>query len=279
MPSPRKILNIHQLKAKKQLGQNFLTEPKTAESIVQKSGVSLNDIVVEIGAGLGALTLPLAKRTKRVYAFEIDSRIIPLLEDQLKTNELSNVIIESKSVLDVDFKQIAFRENTRLAVFGNLPYHISSQVIIRLIEFRKAIRQAVLMFQKELAQRLTAKVGTKDYGRITVMLNYAATIQTLLRVDRAQFFPRPRVDSEVVKVSFRDTPPLSLPEENTLFQVIKAAFSKRRKTLKNALTASHLQLSQDQVKKALALSDIDDKRRAETLTVDEFITLTQALFY
>jgi 16S rRNA (adenine1518-N6/adenine1519-N6)-dimethyltransferase len=277
MLSPKTLLSIHRIMAKKQLGQNFLAEPGTAESIVSRSGISGEHIVVEIGSGLGALTIPIARRAKRVYAVELDGRIIPVLEDLIRTAALTNIVILKQSALDIDFQKISSAEGNRLTVAGNLPYHISSQVLIRLIQFRRCIRQAVLMFQKELAHRLMGEVGTRDYGRITVMLKYAAEIEPLIQVNRSKFFPRPNVDSQVVRISFKDSPCLAPQMEKLLFEVIRAAFSKRRKTLKNALTASSLHVSPDQVANALLESHIDGRRRAETLNVEEFVSLTESL--
>ena len=275
--SPRTLLEAWQIQAKKQLGQNFLRHPAIAEKIVGVTGLAPDDTVLEIGAGLGALTVPAAHKARRVYAVETDRRITGLLKAEVLAAGLENVRIIEKNILNLDISDIAAGASGQFVIMGNLPYHISSQVLIRLIQSRHSIHHATLMFQKELADRLLASPGTKAYGRLTVMLAYCADIQRLMNVSADSFFPRPKVDSTVLGIRFKSTLDATPKDEVFFHHVIKAAFSKRRKTLKNALAGSHLELSPQAATAALVAADIDPIRRAETLTVDEFVRLSNRL--
>lgn len=276
MTSPRVLLNGWQIRPKKQLGQNFLSSPGIAEKIVAKAGLTRDDTVLEIGAGLGALTIPLARTVRNVFAVETDRRITPLLKTELMAAGLENVEIIEQDILQLDIAALAERVNGRFTVMGNLPYHISSQVLIRLIHHRKWVDRAVLMFQKELAQRLMAVPGGKRYGRLTVMLTYAATVQRLLELTADQFFPKPKIASTVLKVVFQPHES-KVRDEPLLYDVIKAAFGQRRKTLKNSLSGSFLNIAPQAAESALTKAGIDPKRRAETLSVAEFINLTDQI--
>ncbi len=277
MTSPRILLSSHGVYAKKQLGQHFLSDPSTADMIIDHSGISPEDIVLEIGAGLGALTIPLACTAEKVYAVEKDHRIIELLKTELHTLGISNVVLIEKNILKIDIKTLAENATKKIIVIGNLPYSISSQILIQLINTRKSVNKAILMFQKELAQRITAQPDCKDYGRLTVMLRYCADIKRLAEVKASLFFPRPKVDSEVLEIIFNNIIKYPAKDELFLFKVIKAAFSKRRKTLKNSLLGSELHMDAKTVVQVLKNADIDPSRRAETLTVQEFVKLSNCL--
>ncbi|NNL76354.1 MAG: ribosomal RNA small subunit methyltransferase A, partial [Desulfobacterales bacterium] len=242
MTSPRTLLKAWNLRPKKRMGQNFLKDPSAAEAIVDRAQLSSTDVVLEIGAGLGALTIPLARHVKKVYAVEKDRQLIELLKTELLKNQLSNCEIIAKNILEFDLHDIAETAAGKITVIGNLPYGISSQILIKLIHSRSMVKCAVLMFQKELAQRLAAQPGCKEYGRITALLRYCADIRTLANVKAAVFYPPPKVDSAVLEIKFKPISVLGSHDEVMLFRIIKAAFGKRRKTLKNALTASNLQI-------------------------------------
>jgi 16S rRNA (adenine1518-N6/adenine1519-N6)-dimethyltransferase len=263
--------------AKKQLGQHFLSDPSTARMIVERAKISSNDAVIEIGAGLGALTIPLARAADRVYAVEKDLRLLELLKTELLVKRVSNVTVISQDIMQMDYRSISEDFGRPLLVFGNLPYNISSQIIVQLIHSRKFINRAVLMFQKELAQRLAAPPGTKDYGRLAVMLRYCAEVKSIATINASVFFPPPKVASEILELSFKNTLDYPVHDEAMLFQVIKAAFGNRRKTLKNALAASSLRIAPKIAVRALEMADINPSRRAETLTVSEFIGLQTSL--
>ena len=228
---------------------------------------------MEIGAGLGALTIPLAKIAGCVYAVETDPQLAQLLKTELLVHKLTNVEIIEKNILNVDIHSLAKKLDHRLIVMGNLPYNISSQVLIQLIEARDHVNRSILMFQKELARRITASPGNKDYGRLTVMLSYCAEIKSIATIAPSLFYPAPKIDSEVVEVNFNISRAYPPHDETMLFQVIKAAFGNRRKTLKNALSASGLRIDPQIAQRALAAAGIDPGRRAETLDVSEFVAL------
>jgi len=277
MTSPRSLLTAHRLRPHRHLGQNFLTQPSVAERIVVQAGVSPEEVVLEIGAGLGALTIPLARAACGVTAIEQDRNLVPLLRAELLAAGIHNVTIIETDALALDLPELARGAGRPLTVFGNLPYNISSQIVIKLIESRQQISRAVLMFQKELAQRLSADPGGRDYGRITAMLTYCASVRHLAAVNAHNFFPPPKVDSEVLEISFAVPRPYPPHDEACLFRLIAAAFSKRRKTLKNALSASGLNLPPAAAAEALARAGIDPTRRAETLSAVEFVALEISL--
>ena len=277
MTSPKVLLNAWNLRPKKKLGQHFLVDPSAADMIVNRSKITSDDIVMEIGAGLGALTIPLAKAARQVIAVETDSQLTNLLKTELIVHKLTNVEIIENNILNVDIHALAKKLDRQIIVTGNLPYNISSQILIRLIHTRKHVKRAILMFQKELARRITATPGNKDYGRLTVMLGYCAEIKSIGKVTASLFYPVPKVDSEVVEVNFKISREYPPHDETELFQVIKAAFGNRRKTLKNALSASGLHIEPQIARQALIAAQIDPTRRAETLTASEFVTLQRCL--
>ena len=277
MTSPRTLLKAWNLKPKKQLGQSFLADPATAAAIIARAELSPTDVVLEIGAGLGALTIPLAGAVKKVYAVEKDRQLVDLLQTELLTHRISNCEVFAGNILDIDLQRFTQRAGGKLTVVGNLPYNISSQILVRLIQERADYERAIFMFQKELAQRITAQPGGRQYGRITAMLRYCADIRTLLKVKAAAFYPAPKVDSNVINIKFKSTAVYGPHDETMLFAVIKAAFGNRRKTLENALTASALGIDTFIALQALNSAGIDPARRAETLEPAEFVSLERCL--
>lgn len=259
------------------MGQNFLIDPSTAELIIRKSGVRGEDAVVEIGAGLGALTFPLAGAARVVYAIEKDPALAGILGGALKAEGVDNVRLKNQDVFDIDVSAIAGFENQRLWVFGNLPYYISSQVLIYLIHARAAVRQADLMFQKEVARRLIASPGSKSYSRLTVMLQYYTDIRRTATVNAHLFWPKPKVDSEVLQFDFKKGPQPILKDHALFAGVVKAAFGRRRKTLRNALVSGNLGIGRADFNEIFAECGIDPQKRAETLTVEQFAHLTNTI--
>lgn len=275
MTHPGQLLKQRELYAGKELGQNFLSNPGTARLIAEKIGISKDTRVLEIGSGLGALTIPVAQMVSHVTTVEKDSRLIPLLQQELDNENLKNVEIINKDIFKVDIKKTA--KDKKLVVIGNLPYNISSQILIRLIEERSCIDKAFLMFQKELAKRIIAPPGGRDYSRLSAVVQYAADISFVAQIGPSSFFPKPDVDSTILKFNFFETKEFNKEQEKMLFNVIKAAFSKRRKTLKNSMAGGELEFKKEFVVHALELAGIDAKRRAETLTVEEFKSITRAV--
>jgi 16S rRNA (adenine1518-N6/adenine1519-N6)-dimethyltransferase len=272
MTAPRQLLQSQGLRARKRLGQNFLTSPSIAAQIVDRAAIGPEDVVLEIGAGLGALTVPAAQRARRVLAVDKDPRVFDLLRAELASHNLLNV-----DLIEADFLKLPLERhlpnNGASIVIGNLPYNISSQILVRLIQNRGRFRRAVLMLQREMADRLLAVPGGRDYGRLSVMLQYSAALQKVIDVDAVHFFPRPQVSSVVIAVRFHSQPAVAAENETVLFQVVKAAFGQRRKTLRNALRGSFLDLTPATVDTWLAGVTIEPRRRAETLTVAEFVAL------
>lgn len=277
MTSPRNLLTAWDIRAKKRLGQNFLNDANVARAIVRHAAVTAEDIVLEIGAGLGAITLPAAQAAQLLIAVDKDPRIIKLLRTELLAAGIANVAIREADILQTDMAAIAREAGRPLVVLGNLPYNISSQVIVQLIHARRNIDRAVLMLQKEMAQRICVGPGSKTYGRLSVMLQYCAQVGELMQIKAAQFFPAPKVASTVVGIRFTVPPPHPADDEALLFRVIKAAFGKRRKTLRNALSQSDLKLAPATCEALLQSADIDPMRRAENLSVEEFVRLSNRI--
>jgi len=274
MTHPGQLLKQANLYAGKELGQNFLCDSGTAESIVDKTGIDANSHVLEIGPGLGALTAPIARRTKNLTAVEKDSRLVGLLSSQLEEQGLGFVTIVNQDILKTDIREIAAGEE--LVVISNLPYNISSQVLLKLIENKVCIEKAFLMFQKELAVRIMAAPGGRDYSRLSAVAQYAAKVSWCTDIGPRAFFPRPDVDSTILGFEFYRETGFDADQEKILFRMVKAAFSKRRKTLKNSLAHPELGLDKKGTGPLLTAAGIDPARRAETLDVEEFKALTRA---
>lgn len=275
MTGPHRLLANHGVLPKKHMGQNFLADPSTAEMIVRRARLS-DAVVLEIGAGVGALTVFAALSARCVYAVEKDRELVEILQNVTAEAGTGKIKVINSNIFDVDLNAIYEKEQKKLVVIGNLPYNISSQVIVSMIFQRGMIDRAVLMLQAEVARRMYAVAGTKEYGRLSVMTQYCADVSRIARVRANQFYPRPRVDSEVIEISFV-APRAEAADEALLSKVVKAAFGQRRKTLKNALSGG-LKLGGDAVLSILEKSGIDSSRRAETLSVAEFVTLANEVF-
>ncbi len=266
------------LRPKKEMGQNFLADRGTADKIVARSGITAGDVVLEIGAGLGSLTLPIARTARKVYAIEKDSALLPPLSNELLASGADNVLLINDNILSLDIVSIARTEQQSLVIMGNIPYNISSQILVQLMMARHHLKSAALMFQKELALRVMATPGSKAYGRLAVMAGYCSTVRVIAEVKAARFFPKPKVDSLVIGISFKDHAEPSATDESFLFKVVKASFSKRRKTLKNALSGPILQIDAPTAARELVAAGVDPIRRAETLSVAEFVNLSNQLY-
>ena len=279
MTSPATLLNAWNLLARKELGQNFIKEPALAGRIADLGELNGQEVVLDVGAGLGAMTIAAARRVKKVIAVEKDDRMIPLLRTEILLQGCDNVEIVHHDILTLDLAALSSAEGRRLTVIGNLPYNISSPVLIKLIHTRHCIDRAILMFQKELADRLCADPGSRTYGRISVMLQYCATVKILRQVRAEMFFPKPKVDSMVLAVEFHKNLAHPVSDENLMEQVVQAAFGQRRKTLRNALSSGWVGLDVPDVERVLSAADIDPRRRAETLSVAEFVRLTEEVVH
>lgn len=272
----REIVQRHGFKLTKSLGQNFLVDRNILDKIVQTADVTSEDIVIEIGTGIGTLTYELAQRAKRVIAIEIDKNLIPILEETLA--EFANVTIINEDILKVDLEALLRAEikGENLKVVANLPYYITTPIIMRFLESGHPISDMVLMVQKEVAARIAAQPGTKDYGSLTVAIQYYATSCVALRAPKGAFFPPPNVDSGVIHLQERKERAVNVEDERLFGKVVRGSFSKRRKTLLNALS-TYEDFGKEEIEVALKLSEIDPKRRGETLTIEEFARLTNTL--
>ncbi|MEW6593758.1 MAG: 16S rRNA (adenine(1518)-N(6)/adenine(1519)-N(6))-dimethyltransferase RsmA [Thermodesulfobacteriota bacterium] len=275
----KKALARHGLAPSKERGQNFLIHDHVTRRIVEKSGVRPEDVVVELGVGLGSLTLPLAARVRRVIGLEIDRGII---EYHREAGDLpANVTLRHQDLLTADYPALAAECGGRLKIVANLPYSITNPLLFRLIEHRTALDSATLMVQKEVGQRLTAGTGTKEYGILTVLFGACARIEKVLEVGPGNFYPRPKVDSVVLRIVF--TPPAAFadapPFDFALFrQMVESAFRQRRKTLRNSLGAMEQHgCAREAVERALAAAGISPTLRAENLTAGDFARLAANL--
>ncbi|MDO8723135.1 MAG: 16S rRNA (adenine(1518)-N(6)/adenine(1519)-N(6))-dimethyltransferase RsmA [Syntrophales bacterium] len=277
MIGPRQILKNYGIKPRKSLGQSFLKDRNVTDRIVQIADIRKEDTVVEIGAGLGIMTELLAVRARKVIALEFDPCLVTILREVLKG--YANVEIVPTDVLEYDFS-LACRDCSpdKSKVVGNLPYNISSQILFHLISYRHCIAYTAVMFQKEMADRIIAPVGTKDYGIPSVLLSMYATVSHEMAVSPECFYPQPKVMSSVLKIVMRQKPLVDLKDDDFFRKVVKVAFSKRRKTLLNNLRAANLPFCEREINSSLDAAGIDGKRRGETLTTEEFGMLSNLLF-
>jgi 16S rRNA (adenine1518-N6/adenine1519-N6)-dimethyltransferase len=236
---------------------------------------------IEIGPGIGALTEQLARASKKVVAFEIDQRLLPILSDTLSPYE--NVKIIHNDVLEADVQEVIdqeFQDIADIMVVANLPYYVTTPIIMKLLEERLPIRGIVVMLQKEVADRITAKPGTKEYGSLSIAVQYYTEAETVMIVPKTVFVPQPNVDSAVIRLTKRETPAVVVKDEQFFFQVTRSSFAQRRKTLLNNLTSQlpDGKLKKEEILQALAASRIEPSRRGETLSLEEFGRLCDELY-
>ncbi len=262
---------------KKRLGQHFLTRAAIIQDILHACRFGPDDTVLEIGPGKGALTIPLASMVSHIYAVEKDADLIELLSLKIARAGLSNITLIHGDILRFDLAGIAPAHSPKIGVIGNLPYNISSPCLEKLMRHRSAITHAILMFQREVASRLSALPGEKAYGAMTVLVRYYAKIIPLITVPRNAFFPRPKVDSTVLEINFDSPYPRSAGNETVFPKVVKGAFSHRRKTLLNSLKRYFPFLHEEELRRCLEGCGIDPRRRAETLCMDEFLCMADKL--
>lgn len=275
------ILDKYGFSFKKSLGQNFLIDTNVLNRIVDFAEMSSETAAIEIGPGIGALTEQLAKRAKKVIAFEIDQRLLPILEETLEPYD--NVKIIHSDVLKANVKQIVeeeFEQDQDIMVVANLPYYVTTPILFKLLEEQLPIRGIVVMLQKEVADRIAAAPGTKDYGSLSIALQYYTKAETVMIVPRTVFVPQPNVDSAVIRLTKREKPVVTVQDEAFFFEVVRASFAQRRKTLMNNLVNNLQGIPKDKdlLEQTLQEAGIDPKRRGETLTIEEFGRLSDALY-
>ncbi len=276
MQSPLSLLRKHGIRPLKRLGQNFLCDPNILEKIVRIAGVRDTDTVVEIGSGIGVLTALLAARARRVIALEVDRRLVEVLKSEL--GGVANVEIVHGDVLEYDFASARpGGGEERVRVVGNVPYNLSSPIVLRLLEARESVDRAVLMLQREVAERLAAGPGTKDYGPLSVAVSLYTEPRLETRVPASCFVPRPDVESRVIRLDMRREPLCGVDDPALFRDVVRSCFARRRKTLLNNLRRSALPILPEAVPALLEELGIDGTRRAETLTVLEFASLSNRI--
>jgi 16S rRNA (adenine1518-N6/adenine1519-N6)-dimethyltransferase len=273
------LMIAHDIRPQHRLGQNFLTDGHILDTIVEAAEIGPTDVVLEIGPGLGSLTQRLARVARRVVAVELDRRLVEILQKTIvEPYPHAEIIHGDAGRIDLH-RLLAERlePGQKAKVAANLPYYITTPLVLRLLEENLPLSHVVVMVQKEVADRMVAPPGGKDYGALSVAVQYYTEPRVVTRVSRGAFLPPPEVDSAVVAMRIRTEPPVDAPRE-AYFKVVKAAFGQRRKTLGNAL-AGGLALDKAEVLRALALAGIDPDRRGETLSLQEFATLTRNLLH
>lgn len=261
------------MRPKKSLSQNFLINDRAAKRIVDSLDIQEGDTVLEIGAGKGALTKYVLEKATKVIAVEIDKKLCQYLEQRFA--EKNNLVLINKDILKIDWGNLTGKMG-HLKVIGNLPYRITSPLLSLLLENREFIPLSVLMVQKEVAKRICAQPGSKDWSPLSITVQLYADVKTLFHLKPASFFPPPKVESSVIKIVFLEKPKLFIADEKLFFSVIRSAFGQRRKIILNSLSAN-LNLPKKEVELILNKVKIDPKRRPETLSIQEFARLSSAL--
>lgn len=267
-----KLLNRYGFQMSKSLGQNFLVDQNIIGKIVDGLEIAEDDRVIEIGPGVGALTVGLSEEAGSVKSIEIDKKLLPILGEVLK--DCNNTEVINNDFLKTDLHQLT--DDKPYKIIGNLPYYITTPIIMKILEQGPKPELMVFMIQKEVAKRLSANPSTKDYGAITVAVNYYCEVEYLFTVSKEVFIPKPNVDSAVIRLTPHKKPPVSVMDENMMFSIVRAGFGQRRKTLSNSLKQVD-GLSSDDVKQALEKVSIDPRRRAETLEISEFALLSDTV--
>ncbi len=273
------VLQKYQFNFQKKYGQNFLIEPQVLETIVDAAHIQADDCVLEIGPGIGTMTQYLAEQAREVVAVEIDKALIPILQDTL--SEYPNVTIINEDILKVDLEKLVKEKNDGrpVKVVANLPYYITTPIIMQLFESHVPLHSITIMVQTEVAQRMQVEPGTKDYGALSLAVQYYSRPEIITHVPPTCFIPRPNVGSTVIRLTRYEKPPVEAADESFLFSLIRASFNQRRKTLVNGLSnASGLNLSKAQITEALEQMGLPANVRGETFTLEQFARLSELLY-
>ena len=272
----RDLLNRHGFSFSKGLGQNFLINPSVCPKIAEMGNANQDFGIIEIGTGFGTLTAELARRAKKVVAIEIDSRLIPVLDETLA--EFDNIKIINQDFMETDLNKIISEEfsGMKVAVCANLPYYITSPVIMKLLESRVPIESITVMVQKEAGQRLCAEVGTRESGAITVAVNYYGTAKMLFNVSRGSFMPAPNVDSCVIRIDVNKNYLLEKNAEDFFFKIVKCGFAQRRKTIAKSIS-SQMNIEKSEIQNILKNMSLSETARTEQLNMNQLIQLSENL--
>lgn len=274
----KEVINKYSFAFQKKFGQNFLIDSNVLENIVEAAGITKDDFVLEIGPGIGTMTQYLCESARQVLAVEIDKMLIPILEDTL--SEYDNVEVINQDVLKIDIKSLVEEKNNGrpIKVVANLPYYITTPIIMGLFESKVPIESITIMVQKEVADRMQTGPGSKDYGALSLAVQYYAEAKVMLNVSATCFMPRPNVDSAVVKLTRHQESPVEVKDESLMFKIIRASFNQRRKTLVNGLkNSSELDFSKEEITEAIKSIGKEENIRGEKLTLEEFAKLSNAL--
>lgn len=278
MQNTRETIKKYNIQLTKSLGQNFLTDFNVVKKIVNTADVGQEDVIIEVGPGIGTMTLELAKRAKKVIAIEIDKRLIPALEDNL--SGFSNVQIINMDIMKADINAITSEyDSSNIKVVANLPYYITTPIIMKFLEEDTKADMMVFMIQKEVARRIVAGPGTKDYGALSVAVQYYSKPEKAFDVPPHCFIPQPDVDSAVIKLIINKEPPVKLLDKGMFFKTVKCSFAQRRKTLINALyNTGGLNKSKEEIKEILKSMGVDENTRGEMLSIQQFAMLSNLLY-
>lgn len=270
------ILSQYGFRFSKSLGQNFIINPSICPEMAKRCGATKDDAVLEIGPGIGVLTCELASIANKVVAVELDKRLIPILNDTLK--QFENIKIINSDILKINVRDLINKEfpNKRVFVCANLPYYITSPIIMKFLEEKLPVESITVMVQKEAADRICAVPGSRNSGAISLAIRYYSKPEVLFEVSKGSFFPSPNVDSSVIKLNILKKPSIVVKDENLFFSLIKASFLKRRKTILNSLS-SGLSIPKEVIANALDKSNIPRNSRAEQLTLENFALISENL--
>ncbi|MCI9176999.1 MAG: 16S rRNA (adenine(1518)-N(6)/adenine(1519)-N(6))-dimethyltransferase RsmA [Clostridia bacterium] len=271
------LIKKYHITANKSLGQNFLISEQVVKNIIEGAEITKEDIVIEIGPGLGTLTKELLEKAKRVIAIELDERMIAILQERFALYH--NFEIIKKDVLKIDFDKLVYEQNIEkenIKIVANLPYYITTPIIMKLLEEKAPVESITIMIQKEVAQRLIELPGQKNAGAITYCVYYYCESESITVVPKSSFIPEPQVESQVIKLNIRKQPPVKLENEKLFFKLVKASFMQRRKTLLNGLSNNKIADKQT-IKQLLISLDLPENVRGEDLSIEQFASLANKL--
>ena len=272
----KEVVQKHNFKFSKSLGQNFLIDTNVIDRILEGARVKEGDYVIEVGPGIGTLTKEMGRSAEKVVAIEIDKTLIPILEETLV--DFPNIEVINQDILKVNVQELVKEKlnGGPVKLVANLPYYITTPIVMKFLEEDIPVTDIVVMVQKEVADRINAKPNTKDYGALSVAVQYYCDTEIVAKAPRHMFMPQPNVDSTVIGLHVREEQIYHVDNEDIFFKTVKASFGQRRKTLLNSLGGLGF-LSKDQIKEALKEANIDEKRRGETLSIEEFASLSNAV--
>ena len=272
----KEVVQKHNFKFSKSLGQNFLIDTNVIDRILEGARVQEGDYVIEVGPGIGTLTKEMGRTAEKVVAIEIDKTLIPILEETLA--DFPNIEVINQDILKVDVQELVKEKlnGGPVKLIANLPYYITTPIVMKFLEEDIPVTDIVVMVQKEVADRMNAQPNSKDYGALSVAVQYYCDTEIVAKAPRHMFMPQPNVDSTVIGLHVREEKKYNVDNEDIFFKTVKASFGQRRKTLLNSLGGLGF-LNKDQIREALQEANIDEKRRGETLSIEEFASLSNAV--